>query len=290
MEKNIIHEKGGCYIYLFNDVFVQQKTVKVSFLDRGFCFGDGVYELIKVYDGKLYAKEAHLHRLQFGLDEIRLPIPWTMEEISERMDKLVSFNRLKTGFVYLQITRGVSERRHAFPTNVQPTLIAYVKPFPRPLRNIKNGVKVITTEDDRWLRCNIKSLNLLPNVLAKQKATEKGATEAIYIRDHYVTEGASSNIFIVKNNTIHTHPSSPLILTGVTRNIVLDLAQQLQYQIKEAPFTQEDLLQADEIFMTGTNIEVMPVIVVNDDVIADQQIGEITTALQRAYERTWNEG
>ncbi len=188
--------------------------------------------------------------------------------------------------IYLQVTRGVAPRNHAFPTEVTaPTFVAYVNEIERPTDSIKSGVKTIITEDIRWLRCDIKSLNLLGNVLAKQKAVQKGCYEAILHRGQEVTEGSTSNIFIVKNGVVITHEPNHLILKGITKEVVLQLCAKQNIPVEERTFTLEDLAQADEVFLTSTTSEVTPIIAMNGKKAGAGVPGPVTRKLQAWYEQ-----
>jgi D-alanine transaminase len=268
---------------LFQENFVHREDAKVDIEDRGYQFGDGIYEVIKVYNGKAFTFKEHMKRLVRSAAEMRLSLPYPIDQIKENLLKLIEKNQLINGHVYLQITRGVSERVHQFPNSPSSMLVAYTKETERPIAQQKNGIVTVLTEDIRWLRCDIKSLNLLGNVFAKQKAKENGADEAILHRGETITEGSSSNLFIVKDNVLYTHPKTNLILPGITRDVCIALAEKLGISLVEKAFTKEDLLQADEAMITSTTMEITPVIKVDQERIGNGKPGEITKSLQAEF-------
>ncbi|RBW69229.1 D-amino-acid transaminase [Bacillus taeanensis] len=268
---------------LFQDQIIEREEVLIDLEDRGYQFGDGIYEVIRIYDGKPFTLREHLNRLERSADEIQLPLPFTLDEIAQHIITLIQRNSLHNGQVYLQITRGAALRNHSFPNEVNPVLTAYTKEIDRPFEKQLTGIKAILTEDIRWLRCDIKSLNLLGNVLGKQKAVDSGVDEAIFHRGELVTEGSSTNVFIIKNGVLQTHPPTNLILSGITRNVVLKLASELGIEVKEEAFTIHDLKEAEEVFVTSTTQEVMPIIEVNSTAIQKGTPGEITKKIQAAF-------
>lgn len=269
---------------LWNDRLVPRSEAKVDIEDRGYQFGDGVYEVIRVYGGRTFYLQEHLLRLEKCAREIGLPLPWDVSQLAERINQLVEANQLREGTVYLQVTRGAAPRNHAFPESVQPVLIAYTSEAPRPVAMLKDGIRTCTLEDIRWLRCDIKSLNLLGAVLAKQEALERGCKEAILVRNGSVTEGSSSNVFIVKNDILYTHPANNLILHGITRAIILKCAEEAGIPVKEETFSVDSLYNADEVFITGTTVEVCPVTQVDDRKIGSGTPGPLTRRLQQAFD------
>ncbi|HEY0829150.1 MAG TPA: D-amino-acid transaminase [Bacilli bacterium] len=271
---------------LYKNKLLPEHEVPVSYQDRGYNFGDGVYEVFRIYQGVLYGKQAHFRRLERSAAEIRLQLPYPIEEIDHKLEELVRLEQVSDGTLYMQITRGVAPRAHVFPLSAEPVLMAFCTKVERPLKLIHEGITAITLPDIRWLRCDIKSLNLLPNVMAKQQAAEQGAGEAIMHRDGIVTECSASNIMIVKNGVIYTHPINHLILPGITRAVVLKLASESSTPIREEAFSLEDLFAADEVFVTGTTMEVTPVVKVNQRIIGNGAVGPVTQRLQAAFERT----
>lgn len=268
---------------IFNGDILDRSDIKIDIEDRGYQFGDGVYEVFRVYNGKLFAVDMHFNRLIESAKFLSINIPFTVNELTIKLEELIVRDQLKFGTVYMQITRGVSIRNHAFPgENVETVFIAYSNPLPYAGEE-KPGVSVITTEDVRWLRCNIKSLNLLGNILAKQQAVEAGCAEALQVRDGKVTEGSSSNVAIVVNGILKTHPANHFILNGITRQIVIQLCKANEIPYIEEAFTVEEMLDADEVFYTSTGVEVTPIVKVDGKVIGNGKIGPVTRQLQILY-------
>ncbi|HEY2421767.1 MAG TPA: D-amino-acid transaminase [Neobacillus sp.] len=271
---------------ILNGEIIKRSEAKVDIDDRGYQFGDGVYEVIRVYNGKMFTAMEHLNRLVKSTDSIGISLPFTIEQINGMLMALIEKNNLQIGTIYLQITRGVAPRNHAFPTeNVSPTLVVYTKEVERPIEHLRDGVKTILTEDIRWLRCDIKSLNLLGNLLAKQKAAVQGCYEAILHRGQDLTEGSSSNIFIVKNGVVITHASDNLILKGITKDVLLQICAQNKLFVEERTFTIEELEQADEVFLTSTTAEVMPINEVDGKKVKEGAPGPITRKLQILFDQ-----
>lgn len=269
---------------IFNGEIMERSGAKVDVEDRGYQFGDGVYEVIRVYNGEMFALQGHLDRLVRSVKSIGITLPYSNEQLTGMFQELIKRNNLQLGTIYLQVTRGVAPRTHAFPSgNITPNLVAYTKELERPANHLKTGVNAILVEDIRWLRCDIKSLNLLGNVLAKQKAVESGCYEAIQHREETVTEGSSSNIFIVKNGVVITHHSNQYILKGITKDVILGLCKENGIPVEERAFTLQELKQADEVFLSSTSSEVMPVIQVNDIRFHDGHPGPVTKKIQSLF-------
>lgn len=268
---------------LFQNRLMKREEAVVDIEDRGYQFGDGIYEVIRVYEGQFFGFKEHMQRLERSVAEIRMELPIPLEEIEKKLQLLVKENKLMNGIVYMQITRGAAPRVHQFPEHSKPVLTAYTKEMARPLDKINNGIRTRLVEDVRWLRCDIKSLNLLGNVLAKQEAEDHQCAEAILHRGDTVSEGSSSNAFIVNGKELQTHPANHLILNGITRRQVLALIGDLGLNIKEEPFTVEKLLAADEAFITSTTSEITPVVQVDDTVISNGKPGTVTHQLQEAF-------
>jgi D-alanine transaminase len=278
--------KGECIVnkILFNDRIIERENV-IDIEDRGYQFGDGVYEVIGVYGGKMFMLDEHMERLKRSADEIQLKIPLIINDLKNKLRELVLINNLEEGIIYLQITRGVAPRWHTFPDEtVSPVTIAYVRSLKRMTDLEKNGVSAILTEDIRWLRCDIKTLNLLPNVLSKQKAVENSAFEAIMHRKNIVTEASSSNVFIVKNEELFTHPANNFILNGITRKKVIQLCEELNLKVNEETFTVDTLLQADEVFITATKLDIIPVVKVNNQPIGTGKPGNVTKKILHKFQ------
>jgi len=246
-------------IYL-NGKYQPDQDACVSVMDRGFIFGDGVYEVIPAYGGHLFRLAEHLQRLQNSLDAIRLPNPHTTPQWQTILETLIDKNNGGDLSVYLQVTRGPAKRDHALPANIQPTVFAMANPLTPPTKeSLKDGIKAITTQDYRWLNCHIKAISLLPNVLLRQLAIDAGATESILIRHNEATEGAASNLFIVENGVIVTPPKGPFLLPGITRDLILELANDNHISTEETTITEQRLRDADEIWMTSSTKEILPV-------------------------------
>lgn len=269
---------------LWNDQVIEDEKVVIDKEDRGYQFGDGIYEVVKVYNGQFFTLDEHLDRLYASAEKVRMAIPYTKDKMAMLLNELVEKNEINTGHVYFQVTRGASPRQHTFPEGVNPIVTGNAVENARPVANFENGVKATLVEDIRWLRCDIKSLNLLGAVLAKQEAYEKGCYEAILHRGETVTEGSSSNISIIKDGVFYTHPANNLILNGITRQVILKCAEEIGLPVKEEAFTKADLLAADEVIVSSTTSEVTPVIEIDGTVIGGGQTGEWTRKLQAQFD------
>ncbi len=271
-------------LYFMDGKFTERAELNISVDDRGYYFGDGIYEVIKVYEGELYTAKEHISRLFQSAAKVKITIPYTEEQLLEIACELTLRNAISVGHIYLQVTRGAAPRMHQFPAStVEPVISAYAINNPRPTTNIENGVPVKSVEDIRWLRCDIKSLNLLGNVLAKQEANEADCVEALLHRDGVVTEGSSSNLFGVKDGTIYTHPATNLILNGITRQVVLGLCQELAVPVEEKSFTFEEAFNMDELFLTSTTSEITPITSIDGHSIGSGNPGTVTRELQKAF-------
>lgn len=276
-------------IILSQNKFPHRDAHYFSTDDRGIQFGDGIYEVVRIYQGKYYLLEEHIDRLFRSAEAIRLTLPFTKNEIIDRLQKLITLNQMeKDGKLYLQVTRGSAPRSHTFSEDLIPNVYGYLRDLPRRIERLKKGVSVITHPDLRWDYCYVKSLNLLPNILAKQEAHDQGGYEAILHRDGIVTEGSSSNIFIVKKQKLYTFPATRAILNGCVRMQVLKFAEKLSIPSTEEEFTVDDLLNADEVFLTSTTNEIMPIVKVDQRKIANGKRGEITRRLLEQYEKDAN--
>ncbi|ARJ50036.1 D-amino-acid transaminase [Staphylococcus lutrae] len=271
---------------LINESFIEESEAKVAYNDRGYNFGDGIYEYIRIYDNKLFTAKEHFERLLRSASEIGLDLNHTVESLTALVRELAEINNVTNGGVYIQVTRGTAPRDHAFPTPaVEPVLTGFVKSYDRPFKALEEGVSVVTTEDIRWLRCDIKSLNLLGNVLAKEYATKYNATEAIQHRDGIVTEGASSNVYAIKDQVVYSHPANNLILNGITRQVIKWVCEDDQITFKDEAFTVDFLKGADEVFISSTSVEVMPVVKIDGEPVKDGQVGPLTRQLQKGFEK-----
>ncbi|HZW67519.1 MAG TPA: D-amino-acid transaminase [Pseudogracilibacillus sp.] len=277
-------------IILVDDKFLHREKLQLPYEERGHQFGDGVYEVIRIYNGKFYLLQEHIDRLFRSLEAIKINFPYSKTDIKNLLQQLLEKNSVDGhGIIYLQVTRGSAPRSHEFPKNTRPNFYAYIKYKERNLDALTTGVSTITTEDTRWKLCHIKSLNLLPNVLAKQAAFERNCYEAIlFDENNYVTECSASNIYLLKENKIFTHPATERILHGCVRMAVERFAESLHIPFIEEPFSTVDLIEADEVFLTSSSSEVMPVIRVDNDIINDGKRGMITEQLQHAYEKDAN--
>lgn len=265
---------------------MERPNAKVDIEDRGYQFGDGVYEMIRIYNRKLFAGREHLQRLAESAEKIGLELTHTVFEIEEKLNDLIEKNQVSFGTVYLQFTRGVASRNHAFPgTDVLSSFVAYTKAVERPVNTMTSGVTALLTEDIRWLCCDIKSLNLLGNLLAKQKAVEAGCFEAILHRGQTVTEGSASNISIIKNGVLITHPANNYILNGITRQKVLEICRNNNIPYEEKNYTISELLNSDEVFLSSTTVEVTPIIDVSGTKINNGKPGVVTTQIQNLFEQ-----
>lgn len=270
---------------LINNELVEESEAKVSYNDRGYVFGDGIYEYIRVYEGRIFTAAPHFERFLRSAGEIGLDLDYSIDDLIALISKLLRANDVVTGGVYIQVTRGAAPRDHAFPdTDVTPVVMAFTKSYDRPYADLSQGINAITTEDIRWLRCDIKSLNLLGNVLAKEYAVKYNAKEAIQHRDGIVTEGSSSNAYAIKDGKIYTHPINNFILNGITRKVIKDAANDIGVPFIEETFDVDFLKSADEIIVSSTSIEVMPVVLLDGEQVGDGQVGPITKQLQQAFE------
>jgi D-alanine transaminase len=269
-----------------NGSFVPLKDAKVSVLDRGFLFADGIYEVSAVLDGKLIDNESHLARLVRSVGEIALPLPETIERIKEIQKELIARNELASGLVYIEVTRGADTGRDfAFPKNVKPTLVMFtsVKDIVN-AASAKKGIAVITVPDIRWERRDIKSVALLAQVLAKQAAAAAGASEAWMIEDGKVTEGGSSSAFILtQDDVLVTRQNSSTILPGCTRKAVVALAEERQLRVEERPFSVAEALVAKEAFITSASLFVQAVVSIDGKTVADGKPGPMTNRLREIY-------
>ena len=270
-------------VYL-NGEFIQKENAKISPDDRGFIFADGVYEVVKYYNGRPFRYVDHLQRLVRSLLELEIDFTET-ESFKSVFSELIIRNNLqeKHAGVYLQITRGENKRVHYFPENIKPTVYAFAFDLPSFIDNLENGIKVITHEDIRWQRCDIKSVSLLPNTMLYNKAVKNGAGECLLIRDKRVTEATHSSILGVKNGIVITRPLSNLILPGITRKVVLEICATGKIPFEEREFTENELYELDELIIAGTGSEITPAIQVNDKIIGNGNPGEITRFIQNKF-------
>jgi D-alanine transaminase len=282
---------GGGFIVaigFINGKFVPIDQEVVPIDERGHQFGDGVYEVVKVYQSYPFMLDEHLQRLKKSAAAIKLKLNYTSNELKDIIVEGIKKSELSDAEVYLQVTRGIAPRNHLFPDIPTSTTMTI-----RPARSVsesyrENGAPVMLMDDERWENCYIKSLNLLPNILAKQEAYSSGCFEAILVRNGYVTEGSSTNVFAVKDGVVYTTPLSKKILHGITRQAVLGLAKKLDIPFKEEEMTPGFLLDADEVFITSTTAEVLPVSVIDGQEIGSGKPGVITVKLQESYRQLYN--
>lgn len=271
-------------VYL-NGEYLPITEAKISVLDRGFLFGDGVYEVIPVFGGRLFRMEQHLQRLERSLREVRIAspkLPW--QEIFNTLIERHGGGNLS---IYLQVTRGADKARdHGFPNPpISSTVFIMLSPGPSPdACPAAKGVAAITVPDLRWLRCDIKSIALLPNILVRQQALDEGAKEALFVRDGYVLEGAATSVFMVKNDVITTPPATQSILPGVTRDLLLELAKEHGFAYREQPILLTELQAADEIWITASTSEIRPVIQLDGKPVGNGHIGPFWHKIVEVYQ------
>jgi D-alanine transaminase len=274
-------------IVYFDGRFLPKEDVRVSPDDRGFLLADGAYEVIRSYSGRQFKVAEHLSRLERSLRELRFTGP-DVQRLGAIAEMLLQLNDLDRGdaVLYIQVTRGVAPRTHAFPPpQTTPTVYLTASPFRLSPEKWEHGVSIILVPDMRWARCDIKSVALLPNVLASQQAKEQGAEEAVFVRDGNLTEGAHTNVCGVFGGRLVTHPATHHILAGVTRRLVLDLCAELEIPVKESPMDRQALPEADELMILGTTTGIMPVVRVDDWQVGDGTPGPLTRKLQQAFRK-----
>ena len=279
------------YYFYLNRKILKGKDLNLPPFDRAFLFGDGVYETLRWYKGKLFKLDLHIERLKKSLASSRINFS-SFDEIEKVINELIKKNEFEDEehlFIYLQITRGAYfPRQHHFPpADVEPTFFLSVVPFKRHEEELKNGIKVILEEDIRWTRCDIKSTMLMPNVLARQRALEQNAVEAVFVRNGFITEGTHTSFCAVKNGKLYTPPLSPngvlrtnYILDGITRKIILEICGKEEIPISETEIKADELKSFDEIMLLGTISEVMPVVRVDEWQVGDGKPGTVTLELQ----------
>lgn len=276
-------------IAYLNGAFLPLAEAKVSALDRGFVFGDGVYEIVPVYSNKPFRLDEHLRRLQASLDGIRLANPHGMAEWRERVLQLVAQQGFADQSVCIQVTRGAPTtaplRDHPFPQGVQPTVFMFAQPLvtASPAQKAA-GVRAVTAVDSRWLRCNIKAISLLANVLLRQQAVDADCAETILLRDGFLTEGAASNIFVVKDGVLRSPPPSNLMLTGITYDVVLELAAAHGIPHELRAISEAEVRNANEIWMTSSTREIMPIVQLDDAPVGTGVPGPLAQRMDGLYQ------
>ncbi len=276
----------------FNGEMVESGAKVVSLDDRGYCFGDGVYEVVRVYNGRAFAFSYHQDRLYRSMREMDIPVRMPPDELQELHEIMIEQSEITDGYIYLQITRGVTPRHHAFErSKLEPQMYMFIKPITTDLGALQEGVKAITLPDERWARVDIKTLNLIPNILAQTKAEKKGAYTAILVRDGIVTEGATSNVFVMKDGVCYTHPANHHILKGITRQLVVTrVAPTAGITIIEREFDEAFLKDAEEIFFTDTIGGIIPITTLNREPVGDGKPGKAAKVLAEQLQHLMEEG
>ena len=272
-------------IVYFNEEFIPKEKVIISPDDRGFLFADGAYEVIRSYEGKLFKLDEHLKRLARSLRELRITYSG-INELKKVAEKLIRINNLSEGqaLIYIQVTRGKAPRTHFFPKEKTiPTVYVAASVFHYDPQKLVKGIKIILVPETRWKRCDIKSVALLPNVLARQQAKDNGADEAVFVRDGFITEGTHTNFCAIFDGKLFTHPVNNHILSGITRRVVLDLCSEMNISLVESPIPEQKIKEADELMIVGTTVEISPVVKVDDLRIGNGKPGSITLELQRRF-------
>jgi len=269
----------------FNGRLMPLDEIRISPLDRGFIFGDGVYEVIPVYDGVMLHGREHFERLQRSMKEIQLAAPHTVDEWMRVTQELVAHHPGNVS-VYIQVTRGVPPKRdHVMPKGLEPTVFMMVQPLVTPSKEaIENGVACVTHEDFRWTRCHIKSTSLLGNILARQVSADVGATETILLRDGMLTEASSSNVFVVKGNVVAAPPQDHLILLGITYDLVTRLAKDGTVKLEIRPIAGRELLEADEIWLSSSTKEVLAVTKLDGKPVGSGKPGPVFKRMHALYQ------
>ena len=272
-------------VLYFNGRFTTTGERVLGVEDRGFQFGDSVYEVVKFLRKRPIFLLDHYRRMEQGLQAIEIPSPWDSVYFRGVIDELLGRTAFDDGIVYVQVSRGESERAHFYPDDMKPTALAYSRAFRFPdAARKERGIAVITTKDRRWRQCDVKSVNLLPNAMAKKKAQRAGADEALFMDGDVVTEGASSSFFAVCDGKLITHPPDEHILPGVVRDHVIALALGAKVRVDERPLHETELFDLDEAFITSTTQGVMPVTKIDGRVIANSRRGEVTSMLQGLFD------
>lgn len=282
-----IEKKGVGDLYLWKGAIVREEDIHISLQDRGYVFGDGLYEVVRVYNGKLFGLSRHLDRLFQGAEILQFNLHYTREEFCRFFQQLVEENQLISGYVYMQLTRGdEGVRNHLFPEleNQMPVISGFVVHSKRNVEKLQAGATAVTVEDIRWKYCHVKTLNLIPNCMARSEAKRKGAGKAILVKDGIVTEEKSGSILIVQNGCILTHVENEDILPSTTKKILEALCEKEQIPFREGNFTLDELYAADEVIVADTNTECSAVLKVDGHTIRDGKPGPILKQLQKAYE------
>jgi len=275
----------GTLVYLNGDI-VPVEDAKISVLDRGFIFGDGIYDVVPVYGGKPFRMDEHLSRLLRCLAQIRIESPLDKAGWAALVQRLIDVGPKPDCSVYLQVTRGAAKRDHAFPTvPVAPTVFGIANPFVRPTADMReNGISAVSIADERWLHCDIKSISMLGNVLAKQQAVDAGVREVVQFRDGFLTEGASCNVWVVRDGKLYAPPRNHLILEGIRYGLLAELADEAGIAFEARPLSRADVQGADEILMTSAGLEVVPLTTLDGQPVGTGQPGAVYAALRAGYD------
>ena len=272
-------------VVFLNGQFVALEEAKVSVLDRGFIFGDGVYEVVPVYSRVPFRLDEHLARLERSLEAVQIRNPYGRAEWRSVIDELVARQPFEDQGVYFQVTRGAAKRDHAFPKNVAPTVFMMATPLVNPPRElVENGAVAVSAQDYRWLRCDIKSISLIGNVLLRQLSAEAGAAETLLFRDGRLTEASASNVFIVKDGVIAGPPKSALILPGITYDVVVELARAANLPLELREVSEAEVRGADEVWVTSSSKEVLAIVRLDGAPIGDGRPGPVFRRMYRLYQ------
>ncbi len=268
-------------VYL-NGEYKPLSEASINVLDRGFTFGDGVYEVIPIFNRTIFRFDEHMQRLENSLKAIFMENPYPSSEWSSIFEKLIESGEQPEQSIYLQITRGVTERDHDISLAENPTIFAMSRPIQK--KDLSDGINAITHEDIRWQYCDIKAITLLPSVLLRHKAKQQGAKEAILIRDGNITEGAASNVFVCKENEILTPPKNNHVLPGITRDLVVEILSDHKMSYSETTISEEDLLKADEVWVTSSTWEIVPVTQLNNKPVGTGEVGPLWQTVNQLYQ------
>jgi len=275
----------GTLVYLNGDI-VPVEDAKISVLDRGFIFGDGIYDVVPVYGGKPFRMDEHLSRLLRCLAQIRIESPFDKAGWAALVHRLIEVGPKPDCSVYLQVTRGAAKRDHAFPlTPVAPTVFGIANPFVRPTAEMReHGITAVSITDERWLHCDIKSISMLGNVLAKQQAVDAGVREVVQFRDGFLTEGASCNVWVVRDGKLHAPPRNHLILEGIRYGLLAELAEEAGIAFEARALSREDVKGADELLMTSAGLEVVPLVTLDGQPVGSGRPGPVYAKLRAGYD------
>lgn len=273
-------------VYL-DGAYVRLGDAKISVLDRGFIFGDGIYDVVPCYQGRPFCMAEHLARLQRNLEVIEIETGWTTNDWEQLvLDMLARSGRGADCIVYIQVTRGPAKRDHAFPAQTEPTIFCMVTPFTRPTEEQRTqGLSVVSIEDKRWAMCHIKSTSLLGNVLARQQAVEAGVDEVVQFRDDYLTEGASCNIWVVSDGVLLAPPRNNLILEGIRYRLLERLAAECGIDFESRPIAKAEVQSADELMLSSATKEILPIMSFNAQPVGDGKLGPVYKKLRAAYDQ-----